>query len=310
MSHITPLRFLVILISLMLVVQAAPTHAVQAAAACPSPAIAVKTGQSDERLTVQGLNRRYLLYIPATYDPKLPTPLVFSIHGFASNPEQQQAYSHWETVADKEPLIVVYPQGTGLPSRWNAGDSSYIGASTVDDVGFLRQVVATISETVCIDPTRIYVSGLSNGGGMSNRMACQASDMIAAMGSVAGAYSPVDCKITRPVPVIAFHGTTDPIVDYHGNASQNFPDIASWAKEWAERDGCSLTPAKIAATGDASGIRYTNCKDDAEVVLYTIDDGGHTWPGGGLEFGFLGKTSKDIDATAVMWDFFKQHPMK
>jgi polyhydroxybutyrate depolymerase len=306
MLRAIPIRFTMIIIVLMLLVQYTPSSAIRAAA-CPTAAVSV--GHSDERITADGLRRRYVLYIPATYDATEPTPLVFSIHGFVSNPEQQREYSNWEAIADKEPLIVVYPQGTGIPTRWNAGDSDFIGKSTVDDVAFLRQVVATVSETVCIDPARIYVSGLSNGGGMSNRMACQASDMIAAMGGVAGAYSPVTCDVERPVSVIAFHGTADPIVGYHGTMSQNLPDIETWAREWAERDGCSLTPTKIAATGDASGIRYADCEDDAEVVLYTIDGGGHTWPGGGLKMDVLGKTSTDIDATAVMWAFFKRHPM-
>ena len=310
MPRITTFRIATLLISLILLVQAVPTQPVIAAGTCPTPASTVKLGLRDERLTFGGLQRRYLLYIPATYDPAQPTPLVFSIHGFVSNPEQQQAYSHWETIADQEPLIVVYPQGTGFPTRWNAGNSGFIGASTVDDVGFLRQVVATISESVCIDPSRIYTSGLSNGGGMSNRLACEASDMIAALGGVAGAYSPVDCTVTHPMPVIAFHGNADPIVNYHGDADQNLPDIQAWAAAWAARNQCDATPTPIAATGDASGIRYTGCKDNADVILYTIDGGGHTWPGGGLKMDFLGKTSTDIDATAVMWEFFKQHPMR
>jgi polyhydroxybutyrate depolymerase len=309
MPRITALRLGLLLISLITLVQITPTHA-QVSTICRTVDTNNTVGLSDEKLTFGGLQRHYLLYIPDTYDPLQATPLVFSIHGFASNPEQQREFSNWDAIADKEPLIVVYPQGTGFPSRWNAGNSSFIGKLTVDDVGFLRQIVATISESVCIDPTRIYTSGLSNGGGMSNRLACESSDMIAAMGGVAGAYSATDCYPKFPVSVIAFHGTSDPIVDYHGNTDQNVPDIQVWAAAWAERDHCAMKPESIAATGDASGIRYRGCINNAEVVLYTIDGGGHTWPGSSLKLDFLGKTSMDIDATAVMWEFFKQHRMQ
>lgn len=309
MPHLSDLRLGLLLISLLTLAQITPTHA-QVSTSCRTATTSVNVGLSNEKLTFGGLQRRYLLYVPATYDPSQATPLVFSLHGFVSNPEQQQQFSAWETVADKEPLIIVYPQGTGFPTRWNAGDSSYIGESTVDDVGFLRQIVATVSASLCIDPSRIYTSGLSNGGGMSNRLACQASDMIAAMGGVAGAYSPIDCAVTRPVSIIAFHGTSDPIVNYHGDTSQNLPDIQTWAAAWAKRDQCAAQPEPIAATGDASGIRYTGCAGNAEVVLYTIEGGGHTWPGSSFKLDFLGKTSSDINATAVMWEFFKQHPMQ
>lgn len=277
------------------------------AAACPAPTASVTTGSRAETMTFGGLERRYLLHVPASYDPAQPTPLVISIHGFASNPEQQSSFARWEKIAETEPMIVVYPQGTGFPARWNAGTVNFYGASKVDDVGFIRELVATLSAEFCIDPARVFANGLSNGGGMSNRLACQASDLIAAIGGVAGAYSPVECKLTRPVPVIAFHGTKDTVVDYNGIPSLDFPAVQDWAKAWATRNECDLTPTDIPAVADTSGVLYAGCKDGAEVALYTVEGGGHVWSGG-PRMGFLGKTSP-VDATPILWEFFKRHPM-
>jgi polyhydroxybutyrate depolymerase len=277
------------------------------AAACPAPSAAVTTGSRAVTFNFGSLERRYLLHVPASYDPAQPTPLVISMHGFASNPEQQASFARWEKIAATEPMIVVYPQGTGFPARWNAGTVNFYGASTVDDVGFIRELVAKLSAEFCLDPARIFANGLSNGGGMSNRLACQASDLIAAIGGVAGAYSPVECKLTRAVPVIAFHGTKDTVVNYEGVPAVDMPPITDWAKAWAERNECKLTPTALPAVEDTSGILYADCKDGAEVALYTVDGGGHVWPGG-PRMGFLGKTSP-IDATPILWEFFKRHPM-
>jgi polyhydroxybutyrate depolymerase len=298
---------LCLLISGLVSAPSAPAFA--AAATCPTPATPFPAGRSVQTITVDGMERRYVIYVPPTYDATLPTPLVFSIHGFASNPEQQEGFARWASLADKEALIAVYPQGTGLPARWNSGNSNFVGTSTIDDVGLFRTLITTISERLCIDPLRVYANGLSNGGGMSNRLACEASDVIAAIGGVAGAYSPVTCDLTRPVPIIAFHGTADQIVAITGAPDLQLPAVETWAKDWAERNGCSLSPKQIAPLGDASGVHYSDCRQNADVILYTIEGGGHTWPGGPFG-GFLGKTSTDIDATEVMWAFFKQHPLK
>jgi polyhydroxybutyrate depolymerase len=133
------------------------------------------------------------------------------------------------------------------------------------------------------------------------------------MGGVAGAYSAFGggCVPSRPVPAILFHGTADRIVPYGGGMRGAFPALEDFAADWAARNGCDLTPVSIEGlTGDASGIRYGSCDEDAEVVLYTIDGGGHTWPGGGEIPSFLvGATTQDIDASATMWEFFERFPL-
>lgn len=256
-----------------------------------------------------GRTRHYRLFVPAGYDPQTPTPLVLNFHGFASNPPQQAAFSDLEDVATAETFIAVHPSGTGFPLRWNSGASFFEMGSGVDDVGFVRALVETLSAELCIDPARVYATGMSNGGGMSNRLACEAGDLIAAFGGVAGAYAlETGCAPSRPVPFIAFHGTADPLVPYEGGTMQGMitPDIETWARDWAERDGCDLTPETFAPEDGVSGTRYTGCAGDVEVVLYTIDNGGHTWPGGPpLLSALLGETHP-IDATAITWAFFER----
>ena len=245
---------------------------------------------------------------------------------------QQVLFSQWNELAEAEDLIVVYPQGTGSPARWNAGQteipglprpraqgaltevlSHFFETVQVDDVAFIRDLIAHLSDQLCVDAARIYANGLSNGGGMTNRLACELADEIAAVGTVAGAYTefPGGCNPSRPMPVIAFHGVVDPIVPYEGNAQIHFPAIATWAADWAARDLCDPTPETIDGTvGAVTGIRYIDCADNAEVDFYTIADGGHTWPGGFPIPAFLvGKTSQDIDASATMWTFFQAHPL-
>jgi polyhydroxybutyrate depolymerase len=148
---------------------------------------------------------------------------------------------------------------------------------------------------------------------MTNRLACEAADVFAAVGTVAGAYTdfPGGCNPARPVPVVAFHGVTDPIVPYEGDERIHFPAIETWVQDWAKRDSCSLTPEAIPGTqGDVTGTRYTGCAGGAQVDFYSISDGGHTWPGGSMGLAFLlGKTTQDIDASETMWAFFAAHPM-
>lgn len=274
-----------------------------------NPALAVVIpGDSRQTIESGGLTRSYKLHIPEIYDITQPAPLVLSLHGFTSNSEQQELFSGWDEIADAENFIVAYPQGAQTPSRWNAGPNLFTRLNPIDDVAFIRAVIAEITENYCIDAARIFVNGLSNGGGMTHRLACEMADQIAAVGTVAGAYPALEteCEPARPIPVISFHGTEDPLVPYNGN--RMLPPIQDWAAEWAARNGCDPTPENIPATGDTSGVHYVNCDDNADVILYTIDEGGHTWPGG-FPLLILGKTTRDINASETMWEFFMAHPL-
>jgi len=184
------------------------------------------------------------------------------------------------------------------------------------DVKFISDLIDQLETDYAIDPARIYANGLSNGGGMSYLLACELSDRIAAIGSVAGAYTyPSDlCQPERPMPLIAFHGTADPIVPFSGGPSESFdvpfPNVPAWMSAWAERNQCAAE-TDLPSVAEVSGVAYNQCSQSAEVVFYTIKGGGHSWPGGDpLPTWIVGETSQSISATDLMWQFFLEHPMR
>jgi len=273
--------------------------------------------KTNGKLESSGKQRKYLLYVPESYDPGKPTPLVISLHGFVEWPAHQMQISGWNELADEQGFIVVYPSGTGFPLRWNAFEMPVLQNTPLIDVIFIADLIDELAHQYNIDLSRVYANGLSNGGGMSYLLACKLSDRIAAIGGVAGAYVyPFDeCTPSRPVPVIAFHGTADPIVPYEGGESSHFglpfPSIPEWIAGWAKRNGCRDKPIEIPASGGVSGIEYTQCDQNIQVILYTVHGGGHTWPGGeGMPRIITGPTNQDIDATRVMWEFFQQYALE
>lgn len=295
--------------------------------ACRRPAEGpARPGTSNRTLRSGGMQRCYRLHLPPDYDGTRPLPVVISLHGLVSNPLGQAYLSRWDDIADREGFAVVYPQGTGFPLRWNA--SAEFEISPVDDVQFLRDLIAQLQDVMAVDPARIYVNGMSNGGAMSHRLACEAAEVIAAVGIVSGptVSVPGGCNPSRPIPVIAFYGTADDLVRYGGMAASSghpsflsrllrlnaravaFPSVTDWIEDWAARDGCDLVPETLPPVGDVSGIRYSDCAGGAEVILYTIEEGGHAWPGGGPTH--VGKTSLDINASGTMWGFFEAHPLE
>jgi len=263
-----------------------------------------------------GQKRTYLLYVPETYKAETPTPLVISLHGYAEWPAHQMEISHWNKLADQYGFIVVYPSGSGFPLRWQTNGQAGTPDEPMTDVVFISDLIDALEQEYNVDKTRIYANGLSNGGGMSYLLACKLADRITAIGSVSGAYIyPLnECTPSRPVPMIAFHGTSDPIVPYHGGPSSSFrlpfPAIPDWIQEWASRNGCDDRPAELPSSGEVSGITYTHCYQNADVAFYTIQGGGHAWPGGeAMPEIIVGHTTQDIDATEVMWEFFMQYSM-
>jgi polyhydroxybutyrate depolymerase len=220
--------------------------------------------------------------------------------------------SRWNRLADEHGFIVVYPSGSSRPKVWHVDR----GAGLLSDVRYISELIDTLEAAYNIDPTRIYANGVSNGGGMAFVLSCALSDRIAAVGMVAAAQSlPWNwCTDHRPVPMIAFHGTADPMTPYNGGrtwvAPESFPSIPAWTANWARRNRCEPNPAESAVAADVTRREYTNCADDAAVVLYTLRGGGHSWPGGeALPEWFVGPTSRSIDATSQMWAFFRAHPL-
>jgi len=270
--------------------------------------------KSNGMLVSSGEEREYLLYVPDSYDPSIPAPLVISLHGFTEWPAPQMYISRWNNLADQFKFMVVYPSGTRFPKRWEATLAP--GAETNPDITFIADLIKELERQYNIDPDRIYANGLSNGGGMTFLLACSLSDQIAAIGTVAGAYMLPwsECLGKRPVPAVVFHGTEDPIVPYLGNPGNErhgaLPNIPDWVEHLASRNGCSPEGVDMTPAGTVKGVYYENCTTRSDVVFYTITGGGHTWPGGEPLPEFItGITSQDIDATRVMWEFFQDHPL-
>lgn len=229
-------------------------------------------------------------------------------------PAIQMKTDQWNTVADEHGFIVVYPSGVSGrgPRAWRAGG----GARMMRDVRFISELIDTLGAHYNIDPARVYANGLSNGGGMAFALSCTLADRIAAVGMVSTAiFLPWRlCTGRTAVPMIVFQGTADRAVPYHGGKSwvapSVFPDIPTWTAHWGRHNRCAPRPVDSTVTTDVWRRTYMNCANDAAVVLYTIEDGGHTWPGGTpLPEWFAGTTTRSIDASRLMWDFFREHPL-
>lgn len=266
-------------------------------------------GETNGTVVTSGQTRKYLLYVPKTYQRSKPTPLVISLHAAALRPAAEMEISRWNELADEHGFIVVYPSGSELPRVWPMGPRS-LGR----DVRFISDLIDKLEAEYNIDPTRIYADGMSNGGGMAFALSCRLSDRIAAVGAVAAAQTlPWDwCGDSRPVPTVAFHGTADRFAPYQGGSSpvspDQFPNIRDWTARVARRNQCKGDSSDTRITASVRRLAYTNCAENADVILYTVEDGGHTWPGGKpLPEWMVGPTTREINASSVMWAFFVQH---
>lgn len=268
------------------------------------PATPFPAPMEEHVLVHDDLQRDYVVYVPPGYDHATPTPLVLAFHGYANSPAQQEQWSSLGEKAAAAGFVLVYPSGTGLVSGWNGGDCC---GSMVDDVGFVRALIDRLEADLCIDPARVYATGFSNGGFLSHRLACELSDRIAAIASVAGVMGIDGCAPTRPMPVLHMHGTGDFVVPYDGSVVLGFESVAETIAGWVERDGCKGEPVVSYVQDEVTCERYEACDAGAEVELCTIEGGGHTWPGGADIFG-AGPTTQSLDANDRLWDFFVAHP--
>ncbi len=275
-------------------------------AAC-APALPHTTGTTTEKLASGGVDRKYLLYIPPEYDGIGRVPLVLALHGFIQPAESLAAVSELEAAADSAGYVIAFPEGTGSPLRWNA----YESPDGADDVAFLGALLDELADALCIDGTRVYTAGYSNGGGMSLLLACKLEDRLAAIAVVAATFVPCQAN----VPMVAFHGNNDPIVPYEGggaptNPAIAFPPVRRGASEWAAAAGCDTLPIISRPNPEIELSTFRRCLGgDGDVLLYTVIDGGHTWPGGlALPENIVGRTTDQIDASAVILEFFDAHP--
>lgn len=242
-------------------------------------------------ITIGGADRSYLFYVSTTYDPAVPAPLVLVFHGGSMN-ATEMLYFGFNAEAERDSALVVYPNGTpreeGSSQRWWS-----LSPDDRDDLAFVSALLDRVQAEFTIDPARIYATGVSNGGYIGYRVACDLADRVAAVGIVASA-APIVCRPHQPVSVIHIHGTDDPLVPYSL--------VPRTMRPWRQADGCRAQPT---ATSVASGVtrESTNdCRDGTEVTLYAIAGGSHTWPGLRTEV-----APSSIDATALIAELFRGH---
>ena len=264
----------------------------------------IKVGENFESIKSSNQTRQFLLYVPKGYDGKTNLPLVFLFHGSDGTPKGVMEITDFSKVADEKTFFIAAPEGIYKYFRknsWNANLDPY----GVNDVEFVKDLIREISSKVAIDKKRIYATGYSGGARMSSRLGCELSNVIAAIGTVAGVECKSDYSPTHPVSIIAFHGTAD----YMNSVMLAQGSVSCWVK----KNDCNDTPVTRKISEDVTQINYGSCKGNTEVVFFRINGGGHTWPGSPKSDSFekmrLGKTNKHINASNLIWNFFETHPL-
>ena len=274
-------------------------------------------------LTCDGRERRYLLHFPPQYDAARAWPLVLSFHGSNSNGQIQLEFTAMNETADREGFVVVHPFGSGERERllfWNAGNCcGYAQKRAVDDISFVRALLDRLNQEVAIDRDRVYATGMSNGAMMSYRLAAEMADVFAAIAAVAGTMGAETCHPSQPVSILHFHGSDDEFVPVEGGVGRRSVtrthhfSLAHTVRAWVNANGCPAQPvtetiANIHNDGTTTlRSRYGPGRADAEVVVYLIQGAGHTWPGRPPRPHYLGKTTYNINANDIIWDFFRRH---
>lgn len=284
-----------------------------------------------------GMKRTYLLHVPSCYKKGIPIPLVLDFHGGGGTGEAAEMQSGLSKKAEEACFIVIYPEGVSIigdPGRfqyWNAGHLADPAVTPkVDDVGFVSALLDKLEQEYSIDQKRIYSTGISQGAWMSYRLACELSDKIAAIAPITGGIMIENCKPQHPVSIIHFHGTADPGWPYNGgNAcfTKGYrPPAFEAVSKFIALNQCIAVPKTTYQNGEVTCNTYSSCAESSEIIFCTIQEGGHTWPGGysfpveqvlpwdkdcalGKGRG-VGKVTQDISATDAMWEFFKRHSIK
>jgi polyhydroxybutyrate depolymerase len=261
------------------------------------------------------MEREYILYVPAGYDAARPTALVLAFHGISLDAREMIRISGLSAQADTSGFLVAYPNGTGEARSWNGGHCCGEAAKNkVDDVDFVRALIAELSALANIDARRVYATGFSNGAIFAYRLACQLSDQIAAIGPVGATQVLNDeqaCSPGRPMAVIHFHGTADRLNPYDGGETAvglEWVSVPHAMAFWAEKNSCP-TGATRTESGSIIHEIYSPCQQGATVELYAVTGGEHAWPGGEAVSAQVGEPTMDISATPLMWEFFAAHPL-
>lgn len=309
----------------------APTSTTTSAR-CPTPAPA-ELETID--LTVGDKPRTALVHTPEGWDGMTALPVVLSFHGLGSTAEQQRSNDGFVARSDTDGFIVVHPQAGGtlgaLGAAWELEGTN--------EIDYVEALLDELESAVCIDPSRVYATGLSYGGAMTDLLACNMADRIAAAAPVSAYLPETACRPSQPVPMLSFHGVEDQLLPYDGGGRSNQVPFEEWGDEWAERNGCTGAPKETQYEPTVEELAYAGCKEPVD--LYRVHENGHTWPGHPLGLDrqtmidfFSGKTTgqpfplmvaldltpeqfadtillanEDIDASDMILDFFDQHTL-
>ncbi len=294
--------------------------ATPSAHAADNPASGLGPGTHDLTWTVEGRDRTCRVHLPPGFPPDRPLPLVIALHGMGADGRMMERMTRFTELADREGFAVAYPDG--LNKMWRYWEVKIrlarMAERAVDDVGFIGRLIEDMAGAGVADPARIYVTGISNGAYLSNRLACSLGDRVAAIAPVAGTilHRMIESlEPSRPVPVLYIHGTEDPVVGYDGSdrfskreMSLSADDLVSWwiAKNRADPDGLQERVRDAVDDGTRAVKRMHAAGDGgAEVVFYRIEGGGHTWPGmPAVGERVLGRVCGDFSASEAIWRFF------
>lgn len=269
----------------------------------------------------QGLTRMYQVHVPPGYSGSTRAPLLIALHGGGGDMEYmaRDDYYGLTSKSNKEGFILVYPNGyskfqSGKFATWNAGTCCGDARDkNIDDVGFIKQIITNLYAQMNIDRNRIYATGMSNGGMMAQRLACEMADTFTAIASVAGTDNTLQCSPSQPISVMNIHAQNDDHVLFNGGAGagafkdeskvSNFVSVPQTVANWVARDRCNPTPQRVLNVNGVYCDLYSSCANGTQVKVCVTESGAHSWPGG---YKPRGETpSKAISANDQMWDFFK-----
>lgn len=296
--------------------------------AVPQEVVLAPIGLSTHTIYHEGRERYYLLYKPASVATSKAAPVVMAFHGGGGVPENMMEMTGFNILAEHHGFIAVYPSGSGSTPRrlfWNILLSeTYATENGVDDLGFITRVLHDVTSTSVVDTNRIFAAGFSQGGMLCYRLACDAelSGRFAAIAVVSGTMtvSPASCHAQRPVPVISFHGKQDMFSNFAGGVAQSAPrndqvarpGVSESIRYWVAKGGLPMAPSASGARGMARMEQFGPNESGFEVVSWSLENGGHTWPGSNanLPEWMMGEVNRDVEASVMIWDFFSRHPRR
>jgi len=286
------------------------------------------SGDYDFTLQQGKTTRYYKAHVPASYNKNNPTPLVLAFHGGMGDSKGMSNDKYYNLISksDEEGFIVVFPNGasrlrSGKLATWNAGNCcGYARDSNSDDVDFVKKLLKDIESKFNINENRIYATGMSNGGMFSYRLACEMSDTFAAIAAVSGTDNYNNCNPEKPISIFHIHSKQDSHVLFNGGCGPDcisggggteFISVPKTISKWVQRNNCNDVPKRVLEKENVYCDLYSRCDGDVEVKLCVTEDGGHSWPGGEKPSRKgVATPSTAIDATEMIWDFFKKHSKK